>query len=64
MHKKYSNFDFKLKCGNVINIISLRYYSNKLFLIKIKRLLIKKKRLFQLYINIQFQINHIFIPNY
>lgn len=44
MHKKYSNFDFKQKCNNMINIISLKYCGNRLFLIKIKWLLIKRKK--------------------
>lgn len=43
-HKKYSNFDFKQKCGNVINIMSLRYCGNRLFSIKVKWLLIKGKK--------------------
>lgn len=44
MYKKYSNFDFKQKCSNMINIMSLRYYGNRLFSIKVKWLLIKKKK--------------------
>ena len=44
LYKKYNKFDFKWKCSNAINIISLGCYNNKLFLIKIKQLLIKKKK--------------------
>lgn len=36
LHKKYSNFNFKQKCDNVINIIRLKYYGNKLFSIGVK----------------------------
>lgn len=43
-HKKYSNIDFKQKCGNVINIMSLRCCGNTLFSIKVKWLLIKEKK--------------------
>lgn len=46
MYKKYINFNFKQKCSNVINIISLKYYAHKLFSIKVKQLLIKKKDYF------------------
>lgn len=44
IYKKYNNFDFKQKYSNVINIISLKCYDNRLFLIEIKWLLIKKKK--------------------
>lgn len=44
MYKKYSNFDFKQKCGNVINIISLKYCNNRLFSIKVKWEFIKRKK--------------------
>lgn len=43
-YKKYSNFNFKQKCDNVINIMSLRYCGNKLFSVKVKWLLIKRKK--------------------
>ena len=43
-HRRYNNFDFKPKCGKVINIMSLRYCSNQLFSIKVKWLVIKKKK--------------------
>lgn len=48
----------------MIYIINLRYYSNKLFSIKVKLLLIKKKKLLQLWASIQYQINYTFILNY
>lgn len=48
----------------MIYIINLRYYSNKLFSIKVKLLLIKKKKLLRLWANIQYQINYTFIFNY
>lgn len=43
-HKKYSNFNFKQKCGNMITIISLKCCANKLFSIRVKWLLIKGKK--------------------
>lgn len=44
INKKLSKFNFKQKCSNLFKIISLIYYNNKLFSIKVKQFLIMEKK--------------------